>query len=64
MKFLQHIVKINTNVIPGKMSYLFTEIVDSGLVEEDEEVNQPEPPPPGVDMDDLLAEGNLTSLIT
>ena len=44
------------------MSYLFTEIVDSGLVEEDEEVNQPESPPPGVDMEDLLAEGNLTSL--
>ena len=51
---------------PVKMSYLFTEIVDSGLVEEeeDEEVNQPEPPPPGVDMEDLLAEGNLTSLTT
>ena len=46
---------------PVKMSYLFTEIVDSGLVEE---VNQPEPPPPGVDMEDLLAEGNLTSLTT
>ena len=37
------------------MSYLFTEIVDSGLVEDD---------PPGVDMEDLLAEGNLTSLTT
>ena len=49
---------------PVKMSYLFTEIVDSGLVEEDEEVNHPEPPPPGVDMEDLLAEGNLTSLTT
>ena len=49
---------------PVKMSYLFTEIVDSGLVEEDEEVNQREPPPPGVDMEDLLAEGNLTSLTT
>ena len=42
-----------------KMSYLFTEIVDSGLFEDDEEVNQPEPPPPGVDMEDLLAEGNF-----
>ena len=49
---------------PVKVSYLFTEIVDSGLVEEDEEVNQPEPLPPGVDMEDLLAEGNLTSLTT
>ena len=49
---------------PVKMSYLFIEIVDYGLVEEDEEVNQPEPPPPGVDMEDLLAEGNLTSLTT
>ena len=44
---------------PVKMSYLFTEIVDSGLFEDDEEVNQPEPPPPGVDMEDLLAEGNF-----
>ena len=44
---------------PVKMSYLFTEIVDSGLFEDDEEVNQPEPPPPGVDMEHLLAEGNF-----
>ena len=46
------------------MTFLFTEIVDFGLVEDDEEVNQPEPPPPGVDMEDLLAEGNLTSPTT
>ena len=64
MKFLQHIVKINTNAIPGKNELFVHRIVDSGLVEEDEEVNQPEPPPPGVDMEDLLAEGNLTSLTT
>ena len=36
MKFSKLIVKINTNAIPVKMSYLFTEIVDSGLVEDDE----------------------------
>ena len=43
---------------PVKISLLFTEIMESGLVERSETA-EPEPGPPGVDMDvlDQLAEG-------